>query len=1637
MTKIIKILIIKLLFFLFVLNNNVFSKPLPPGSGAGDVPVNILILLDSSDSMSSNPLGGDTLMDVGDIVLLNDGSVLVGQKSNAGIIKMDYTNEEIDTDFSNKRAWFYSGKPTTVTCTLEDSEQVAAVGNVSSMAKSSDVKGVDGEVIYATSWDKYKVAAIDADGNCIEIIWASEMGKTKTGSLDAFYPMALTIKTLDNGAVDAEGNSLGVDNDYLIVTGKERWCSRTKGRGRKTKCKSKSDWSERPIMYSKNLTTGVDIVCALNNSKHENLADVWSITMDDGKNLYYTHSKKIYRLPVVQSAGGFCPTGANDEYQYPTSNYNPASQIEIDPQDANTLYVTSEDASSLQKLTISADKKTLTQSLVVGGSEKNKATPASAANENESSAIAIYRPQALYVGNDRVWTGGKKISIQEYDISGNNIKWKAEMGTTRLNRMKGAQTAIEAVVTDSAFLQTARFGYGHWNAGEKDCPSGGKAKNLWKMGCESVCNKDHGYKGKGKHKYRWGSKHCKYYDEWSGIHPVGQSKQCNRHSCLKVGIDKGNSAKIVEAVWDTDMAYGTDASAFSKMAYQYFDDPKVVDRSGNRLGTKEEADRNECQLNYVIVIGDGMWRNHDSARDRIEALRQDFGVKTVFIAYGDNIKGTGLDQFKDMAVAGSCDAKGGEDCRDLIEAITPQDLLNKLKSEVARITASRLSFTAPAITASLSEGGDLYQAQFDFVQYKEWKGSLLRKVVREDGTVIHDMNHPDNYDIADILVEQAKNDNRRIWTALPGKDYKDDWNNFKVDTSKADEDDDNNWSNINSLFGLFGESVPDYHNESSECADDISGDLDGNEDDIKGLINFVRGYDYFAYEGCDNTENIRSSVLGDIYHSQIVEVGAPNANTNFTRNNQEAYWRSINNYGTFAKENKNRGKVIYVGANDGALHAFATENVGEFTKGQEVWAFVPPFIAAKLPGLINDGLDGYKSDRGGTNSIFAVDGSPVIHDVYIRGIDENGDYESVTDGKSWHTILMVTYGRGGEGFSVLDVTNPLKPYHMFSVFNDRRGAVYIADKDGKIDTHTYASGRLQIGDSLEADRARINQNAAETADLAIDEDGEDFTNRDDIAICQSNDDITAGTGTFARDGANACYKGKSWTFVYDNFPATIINNPSLAEATKSVDGRTIDIAVKSISKSGNEVTITLEDQHVFNVSDSDDTDLDRTTFSIVLSNTGTEDKSYNYSKLGETWAAPRIMRIPSGNSPSDTIDTDNYVAVLSGGYGSAKGVGSALFLVDLENTETNGGSIYGAEENNGPIMIVDVNTEVKSGGAVIVDDIHNSIPTDPIVITPDTFKGVFWRGAMVYLNDFEGKITKINLTNQRSETHPVNIFDQTTLFNLGVTKTNERFSYFGMDAAYGSDTRNLWLFGATGDFSDIGGKQKGMDNILYGVRDRDFPYFRHSPNGKIPPPIAVDGATEEEYVDADFLKKALYVAENAPQVDDINVCARSRDDGGGCTGATREGWVFQLDKPYDKSTDTEPGPTSQNKYRKASASPTVFRGTVYYPVYEPPAGLKKCNVGRAFICSANDECGTNTSKKIAYAQKNVRPDSKFDDDSGCYYLQPGILSKLVVFGDKLFANVTTDSDKQEDTLVTLLGEEGEIQVYRGSWRENY
>ena len=210
-----------------------------------------------------------------------------------------------------------------------------------------------------------------------------------------------------------------------------------------------------------------------------------------------------------------------------------------------------------------------------------------------------------------------------------------------------------------------------------------------------------------------------------------------------------------------------------------------------------------------------------------------------------------------------------------------------------------------------------------------------------------------------------------------------------------------------------------------------------------------------------------------------------------------------------------------------------------------------------------------------------------------------------------------------------------------------------------------------------------------------------------------------------------------------------------------------------------------------------------------------------------------------------------------------------------------------------------------------------------------------------------------------------------------------------------------------------------MDNLLYGIKDRDFPFFRFVNSG-----TGYLEASNARKVDEDYR-----ISDN---------CINTADDLGDCPAKLKDAWVFKLDKPYDKSKDVSPkGISAGNMYRKASASPTVFKGTVYYPVYEPPAGSASCSVGNAFICSADDECGTNTSENLEYAQKTVGAESGFDENSGCYYLQPGVLSKLVVFSDKLFANITTSSEDQKDTLISLLSQEGFIETFKGGWRHNF
>ena len=58
-----------------------------------------------------------------------------------------------------------------------------------------------------------------------------------------------------------------------------------------------------------------------------------------------------------------------------------------------------------------------------------------------------------------------------------------------------------------------------------------------------------------------------------------------------------------------------------------------------------------------------------------------------------------------------------------------------------------------------------------------------------------------------------------------------------------------------------------------------------------------------------------------------------------------------------------------------------------------------------------------------------------------------------------------------------------------------------------------------------------------------------------------------------------------------------------------------------------------------------------------------------------------------------------------------------------------------------------------------------------------------------------------------------------------------------------------------------------------------------------------------------------------------------------------------------------------------------------------------------------------------------------ENDTSCIFVRKGGLSELVIFGDKLFANVAGPSD-DEDTLYSILAAPGEVIGNSSGWRES-
>lgn len=176
-------------------------------------------------------------------------------------------------------------------------------------------------------------------------------------------------------------------------------------------------------------------------------------------------------------------------------------------------------------------------------------------------------------------------------------------------------------------------------------------------------------------------------------------------------------------------------------------------------------------------------------------------------------------------------------------------------------------------------------------------------------------------------------------------------------------------------------------------------------------------------------------LLGDVFHADPVVVGAP---AEFRYFSTDLYSESGCGYRCFFRKHRFRRQVLFVGSNDGQLHAIDAgifrldevdadtgEVIGQFDEGtgREVFSYIP---RAVLP-VIDKASDDH--DLGRAQHTFKVDGTPAVADVFI---DPNpGD----TLGKEWRTVAIGGLREGGgiyedgekrthTGYYALDITQP-------------------------------------------------------------------------------------------------------------------------------------------------------------------------------------------------------------------------------------------------------------------------------------------------------------------------------------------------------------------------------------------------------------------------------------------------------------------------------------------------------------------------------------------------------------------------------------------------------------------------------------
>jgi type IV pilus assembly protein PilY1 len=310
---------------------------------------------------------------------------------------------------------------------------------------------------------------------------------------------------------------------------------------------------------------------------------------------------------------------------------------------------------------------------------------------------------------------------------------------------------------------------------------------------------------------------------------------------------------------------------------------------------------------------------------------------------------------------------------DYISAKNSDEVVAGLKNALTVIQGQGRSSSSPAVSSPEPVPGDDYAYTSGYTP-GSWSGRLeARAIIRDQTTGLAALSPTIKWDAQASLDAAASydTDTRTIYT----------WNgSARVPFTVA---------NVNVNFFAGDDKNPNgalsqYASLASSQQSQVT---------PAHVISFLRGQNQFemrtdgTHPTGDRVFRVREHVLGDIVDSPPTYM-------------KKSLWRYADpGYGNFVAAQASRDGIVYVGANDGMLHAFDAQT------GSERWAYVPRILHPTLYKL----ADANYADN---------------HRYYVNGAISIGE---VYDGAVWRTILIAGLGLGGKGYFALDITDPDNP----------------------------------------------------------------------------------------------------------------------------------------------------------------------------------------------------------------------------------------------------------------------------------------------------------------------------------------------------------------------------------------------------------------------------------------------------------------------------------------------------------------------------------------------------------------------------------------------------------------------------------